>query len=146
MKPLSVILVAGMLCAGCATTPGHAPALLGQADAKPAAQDYRGAVALYAEFLETNLQDPQAARARATQGALGRLLSLQTELERVTLRNYPTIKNTVIIMTSAKAYKPDIGRARELGATDYVVKPDRTDELMALIERPRASSQPRAAQ
>ena len=61
----------------------------------------------------------------------------------ILVRNYPTIKNTVIIMTSAKAYKPDIDRARELGATDYVVKPYRTDELMALIERRLAPSQTR---
>ena len=60
-----------------------------------------------------------------------------------TLRLHPDMKQTVVIMTSAKAYKPDIDRARELGATDYVVKPYRTDELMALIERHLASSQPR---
>ena len=54
------------------------------------------------------------------------------------LRGHSAIKNTVIIMTSAKAYKPDIDRARELGATDYVVKPYRTDELLALIETHRA--------
>jgi DNA-binding response OmpR family regulator len=52
-----------------------------------------------------------------------------------TLRAEDELRDTVIIMTSAKAYKPDIDRARELGATDYVVKPFRTDELMALIER-----------
>jgi two-component system response regulator VicR len=52
-----------------------------------------------------------------------------------TLREHPDMKRTVVIMTSAKAYKPDIDRARELGATDYVVKPFRTDELLALVER-----------
>ena len=52
-----------------------------------------------------------------------------------TLREHPDMQRTVIVMTSAKAYKPDIDRARELGATDYVVKPFRTDELLALIER-----------
>ena len=52
-----------------------------------------------------------------------------------TLRAHPETKHTVIIVTSAKAYKPDIDRARELGATDYVVKPFRTDELMSLVER-----------
>ena len=52
-----------------------------------------------------------------------------------TLRARPETKNTVIIITSAKAYKPDIDRARALGATDYVVKPFRTDELLELIER-----------
>jgi len=51
------------------------------------------------------------------------------------LRSKPETKNTVIIITSAKAYKPDIDRALELGATAYVVKPFRTDELHALIER-----------
>ncbi|HUP94962.1 MAG TPA: response regulator [Burkholderiales bacterium] len=52
-----------------------------------------------------------------------------------TLRERPEMKDTVIIITSAKAYKPDIVRARELGATEYVVKPFRTDELLALVER-----------
>jgi DNA-binding response OmpR family regulator len=52
-----------------------------------------------------------------------------------TLRNHPDTRNTIIIMTSAKAYKSDIDRARELGATDYVVKPYQTDELLALVER-----------
>lgn len=52
-----------------------------------------------------------------------------------TLRANPDTKHTVVIMTSAKAYKPDIDRARDLGASDYVVKPFRTDELLALIER-----------
>ena len=56
-----------------------------------------------------------------------------------TLRANPDMKQTVMIMTSAKAYKPDIDRARDLGATDYVVKPFRTDELLALIERHLAS-------
>jgi DNA-binding response OmpR family regulator len=51
------------------------------------------------------------------------------------LRENPDMKHTVVIMTSAKAYKPDIDRARDLGATDYVVKPFRTDELLAVIER-----------
>jgi DNA-binding response OmpR family regulator len=59
-----------------------------------------------------------------------------------TLRAHPETKNAIIIMTSSKAYKPDIDRARELGATDYVVKPYRTDELMAVIERHLASFQP----
>ena len=56
-----------------------------------------------------------------------------------TLRANPDMKQTVMIITSAKAYKTDIDRARELGATDYVVKPYRTDELVALVERHLAS-------
>ena len=51
-----------------------------------------------------------------------------------TLRADPAMQQSVIIITSAKAYTPDIDRARELGATDYVVKPFRTDDLLALVE------------
>ena len=51
------------------------------------------------------------------------------------LRARPELARTVVIMTSAKAYKPDIDRARELGATDYVVKPYRTEELLQVVER-----------
>jgi CRP/FNR family transcriptional regulator, cyclic AMP receptor protein len=50
------------------------------------------------------------------------------------LRAKPETKDTVIIITSSKTYKPDKDRARELGATEYVVKPFRTDELIALVE------------
>ena len=57
-----------------------------------------------------------------------------------TLRANPDTKQTVMIMTSAKAFKPDIDRALELGATDYVVKPYQTDELVALVERHLASA------
>ena len=57
-----------------------------------------------------------------------------------TLRAHPDTKDTVIIITSAKAYKPDIERARELGATEYVVKPFRTAELLELVERHLAAS------
>ena len=56
------------------------------------------------------------------------------------LRADPATKNTVIVMTSAKAYKPDIDRALELGATAYVVKPFRTDELFALVEKHLAAA------
>ena len=57
-----------------------------------------------------------------------------------TLRASPDMKETVIVITSAKAYKPDIERARELGATEYVIKPFRTDELLELVERHLKSS------
>jgi DNA-binding response OmpR family regulator len=58
------------------------------------------------------------------------------------LRARPELARTVIVMTSAKSYASDIARARELGATDYVVKPFRTDELQAVIERHLASPGP----
>ena len=86
MKALFAIAMAGMLCAGCASTaPSPEPARnpLELADAKMAAADYRGAQALYAEFVNANPGNPQAARAHAMQAALDRLLSSQTELERL---------------------------------------------------------------
>jgi len=77
--------MAGMLCSGCAPiAPAPEPAKnsLDQADAKLAAADYSGAQALYAEFVNANPANPQAARARAIQAALDRLLSSQAELDR----------------------------------------------------------------
>jgi DNA-binding response OmpR family regulator len=50
------------------------------------------------------------------------------------LRARPELAGTLIIMVSAKSYKPDIERARALGADHFVVKPFRCDELLALVE------------
>ncbi len=51
------------------------------------------------------------------------------------IRADPELARTVVIGMSAKSYKPDIERAKELGATEYLVKPFRTEELLALVER-----------
>ena len=51
------------------------------------------------------------------------------------VRSDPELARTPIIAMSAKSYKSDIDRARELGATDYVVKPFKTEELLELVER-----------
>jgi len=51
------------------------------------------------------------------------------------LRADPELGRTVIIIMSAKSYKSDIDRARALGATDYVVKPFKTEELFELVQR-----------
>ena len=85
---MTAILVTGMLSAGCASVSpdaAKAPAktLLEQADARLTAEDYSGALALYAQFAKANPDNAQAARARATQTALDRLLASQSELERV---------------------------------------------------------------
>ena len=50
------------------------------------------------------------------------------------LRARPELAGTLIIMVSAKSYKPDIDRARALGADHFVVKPFRCDDLLALTE------------
>lgn len=63
-----------------------------------------------------------------------------------TLRRHPELANTIIVMTSAKAYKPDIDRAHQLGANDYVVKPFQTDELLAVLERHLALPKPQDPQ
>ena len=85
MKSIFIITViaAVLAFAGCrAFTPEPARATLDQADAKIVAADYSGAQALYAEFVNANPDSPQAARARAMQTVLDRLLSSQAELDR----------------------------------------------------------------
>ena len=89
MKPaattrfLPALLIA-LLCASCAgvSLDEQAEALLVQADTKMSAEDYSGATALYAEFATGNPDHAQAARARATQKALDRMLSYQAEMIR----------------------------------------------------------------
>jgi hypothetical protein len=82
MKPLSVMLMLGMLCTGCASlSPEPAKTLLDQADAMLVAENYGGALALYAGFVQAHPDDTQAARARATRTALDRLLLSQSELD-----------------------------------------------------------------
>src|SRR5262245_51878717 len=51
------------------------------------------------------------------------------------IRARPELAEAVVIIASSKAFKPDVERARELGATDYLVKPFRVDELLQAIER-----------
>jgi TolA-binding protein len=89
MKSLFAALIVAMLCAGCSTAPAPQPAreppksLLDEADTKLSVEDYKGASALYGEFVKAQPGNAQAARARATQTVLSRLLDSQTELERV---------------------------------------------------------------
>lgn len=45
------------------------------------------------------------------------------------------MKDIPVIVLSARAQEEDIQRAKELGAADYVAKPFRPDELLAVIER-----------
>ena len=51
------------------------------------------------------------------------------------IRAHPDLAGTVVIVASSKSYKPDMDRARELGASDYLVKPFRVEELLETIER-----------
>jgi DNA-binding response OmpR family regulator len=51
------------------------------------------------------------------------------------VRARPELAGTLLIMVSAKSYKPDMDRAQALGADHFVVKPFRCDELLRLIEK-----------
>ena len=55
-----------------------------------------------------------------------------------TLHGHPDLTDTVILVVSAKAYKPDRQRALEMGADAYFVKPFDLRQLHATIERARA--------
>ena len=51
------------------------------------------------------------------------------------LRARAELADTVVIVASSKAFKPDVDRALELGATEYLVKPFRVEELLQAIAR-----------
>ena len=79
------IALATLTLGGCGTTPPveeDAGKLLNQADAMLAAEDYAGAISSYSEFLTAGAKHPQAARARATQAALERLVAARAAIAR----------------------------------------------------------------
>lgn len=51
------------------------------------------------------------------------------------IREQPSLAKTVIIMTSARSYKPDLDKAKELGANDYVVKPSDSANLLNTVNK-----------
>ena len=53
------------------------------------------------------------------------------------IRAHAELAHTVIVVVSAKSYKPDIVRATELGADAYLIKPITPDDLLAAIHRGR---------
>lgn len=81
MRIRLALVAAGLLVSGCAGV--FSPGPLARADDRLAAADYRGAVALYDEFLKANPSDPATSRARATRAVLERLLLSQGEIERL---------------------------------------------------------------
>lgn len=51
------------------------------------------------------------------------------------IRENPSLSKTIVIMMSAKSYKPDIEKAKELGAAEYIVKPIEFDGLMNIVKK-----------
>lgn len=51
------------------------------------------------------------------------------------IREQPQLSKTIIIMTSARSYKPDLDKAKELGADDYVVKPSDSGNLLQTVNK-----------
>lgn len=87
-SPLFVALVAlaALTLGGCAASPSveqdASSKILNQADAMLAAEDYTGAISSYSEFVTAMAKHPQAARARATQAALERLVAARAAIVR----------------------------------------------------------------
>jgi len=58
------------------------------------------------------------------------------------IREDAALTHSVVLITSAKSYKPDIDKALELGADAFIVKPADTDELIALAQEHLARRSP----
>ncbi|MGH7266212.1 MAG: response regulator [Candidatus Rokuibacteriota bacterium] len=58
-------------------------------------------------------------------------------LERI--RAHRELDRTIVIIMSAKSYRSDIERARQMGAHAYVVKPFKSEELLEIVETHLAS-------
>ena len=50
------------------------------------------------------------------------------------MRENPKLDKTIIIITSARSYKPDIDKALELGADEYVIKPSGLKDLVGIVD------------
>lgn len=50
------------------------------------------------------------------------------------LRDKPEFSKTGIIIMSAKSYKPDMDKAKELGADEYLVKPVEMEDLLRIAQ------------
>ena len=115
MKLLILMLIAGVLSAGCAAMSresGQNP--LAQADGKMATGDYSGARALYSDFASTHPKDPQAERARATRVVLDRLLTTHSELERLQRERSDQQKEADRLKGEVAKLRADLERLRDI--------------------------------
>ena len=51
------------------------------------------------------------------------------------IREHPQLSKTIVIMTSARSYKPDLEKAKELGADDFVIKPSDSADLLNTVNK-----------
>ena len=51
------------------------------------------------------------------------------------IREQPSLSKTIVIMTSDRSYKPDLDKAKELGADDYVIKPSDSANLLNTVNK-----------
>jgi hypothetical protein len=116
------VWLVALLTTGCATGGGGSE-LLARADGSLAAADYRGAIALYDQFLQRSPEDPASPRARATRTVVERLILSQGETER--LRREVSTRDADVGRLRA-----DVDRLRAEG-----------DRLRAEVERLRADLQ-----
>jgi phosphoribosyl 1,2-cyclic phosphodiesterase/CheY-like chemotaxis protein len=54
------------------------------------------------------------------------------------IRNAPDLAHTIVIMASAKSFRSDIDRAKQLGANDYMVKPFLMEDLLRVVRHHQA--------
>ena len=84
MKVTVLLFALALLVTACTTAPPAEPAaaVLAEADAKLIAQQYQDALAAYAGFVAAAPEHPQAARVRATQAVLERMIAFESEQAR----------------------------------------------------------------
>jgi signal transduction histidine kinase len=137
-RMLAVALAAlGLLvgCQGALRSPGTAAsALLARADAELAAANYREALDLYDRFLKERPADPAATRARASRGALDRLLAAESQIERLEREAAGRDAELQRLQRDVAARDAELARLRR----DLTARQTEVERLKADLERLRS--------
>ncbi len=112
MKPSALSFMAVLLCAGCAAVDEGLESPLTDADAKLIAEDYSGAISSYADFAAAQPDHPQAARARATEKALARLVASQAAINRAQQGSDATRREVTERQAETDRLKAEIAKLR----------------------------------
>jgi signal transduction histidine kinase len=135
---LAVALAALGLLVGCQAalrSPGTAAsALLARADAELAAANYREALDLYDRFLKERPADPAATRARASRGALDRLLAAESQIERLEREAAGRDAEVQRLQRDVAARDAELARLRR----DLTARQTEVERLKADLERLRS--------